>query len=527
LGTLKQMSVTEIIQMLEIGKKSARIEVQWMAAVASLAGTGVIHMHDGQIVACSAGAELGEAAVLALCRMKDGFFRIHYEREAVAKNVTRPTTFVLLEAMRQIDETSPQAPAPPAPALADAPTQLAPQAQGKQPPSTKPEIPRTMTPPQRPRPGLARAPAASPGPAHDAFATLPPRNKPERTSSGSMPRPVSGFGGALPNTMAEARGDHTLELADGIERDIERDPHPTLPNKNPWPMAPQTFPPPSGPSRGHNSALDDVTLRETPLPGAGPALLRRLKEVIAAGNQALAPVVVRIHPRLLAVPPLSLAAAAALVFVVLLAILVALVSGPRAALSYPAAHKALLAGHPSAVVASLGNLAPAERSALQTLALADADAILHDDDHAIPLYSAAVAGGETDGIALAYLTGRLDASEPDDEIDLLVLWPDRDVDEVLAPLTLSVRTLLRQNAIAVLVERGALSRILSEEQSAILDLMPKEGTCTSRRIALHVLEAVGKTRHALDTVDRVGHAEDPCFQLAEVSAAYKAVKKRI
>jgi hypothetical protein len=46
----------------------------------------------------------GEPAFLALCRDHTGFFRIHYGREDVERNVLRPTTFVLLEALRTIDE---------------------------------------------------------------------------------------------------------------------------------------------------------------------------------------------------------------------------------------------------------------------------------------------------------------------------------------------------------------------------------------------------------------------------------------
>src|SRR6516225_6797395 len=99
---------------------------------------------------------------------------------------------------------------------------------------------------------------------------------------------------------------------------------------------------------------------------------------------------------------------------------------------------------------------------------------------------------------------------PDDEMDLLVLWPDREVEDLLQPLTLDVRTSVRQNAVAILVERGALSRI-NVEQVAILELLPREGTCASRVTAMRALTAAGKTKGALDVVDRVGHAQDSCF----------------
>src|SRR4029077_7524994 len=44
LGSLKQMSLTEILQMLEIGKKSARVDVRALGGA-----KGVVHVHEGQL----------------------------------------------------------------------------------------------------------------------------------------------------------------------------------------------------------------------------------------------------------------------------------------------------------------------------------------------------------------------------------------------------------------------------------------------------------------------------------------------
>lgn len=105
IGALSQMPLTEILQTLDLGKKSARVDLFFAAR------RGTVHVHEGQIVR----AELvtvdvdfheGEAAVIELCRDREGFFRIAHGRQSVDRNVQRPTTFVLLEALRMIDEAT-------------------------------------------------------------------------------------------------------------------------------------------------------------------------------------------------------------------------------------------------------------------------------------------------------------------------------------------------------------------------------------------------------------------------------------
>ena len=109
MGTLVQMPLTEILQTLDFGKKTARVEVYFADR------DGAVHVHDGQIVRADAQTMVGdvhegEAAVIELCRHKDGFFRIHYERNTIDRNVQRPTTFVLLEALRHLDEAGADGP---------------------------------------------------------------------------------------------------------------------------------------------------------------------------------------------------------------------------------------------------------------------------------------------------------------------------------------------------------------------------------------------------------------------------------
>lgn len=104
LGDIEQMPLTEILQNMDFGKRSGRVDV-WQADAEA-----TVHVHDGQIVfaaaTTTAGVTEGEAAILEVCRRMGGTFSIQYVREEVPRNVQRPTTFVLLEALRVIDESS-------------------------------------------------------------------------------------------------------------------------------------------------------------------------------------------------------------------------------------------------------------------------------------------------------------------------------------------------------------------------------------------------------------------------------------
>lgn len=182
MGSLKQMSVTEILQTLEIGKKSARVDVQTIDGL-----KGTIHIHDGQIVHASSPTTVGEAVIGLLIRKTEGFFRIHYEKEQCERNITRPTQFVLLEAMRMMDEAKVAAPAPSPPPSAAVRTVV----------DTSPTAPEKPSPRSAPavkdavvvrRPVAERVPLARPldaagSAATDAAASQEPAASAERAAS--------------------------------------------------------------------------------------------------------------------------------------------------------------------------------------------------------------------------------------------------------------------------------------------------------------------------------------------------------
>ena len=105
MGALAHMPLTEIVQSMEFGRKTAHIGVYFDDD-----NGGNLHVHDGQIVRINAvfgGHERGgEQAFVEMCKRQGGFFRIDYERQEVERNVVRPTTFVLLDALRVIDEAA-------------------------------------------------------------------------------------------------------------------------------------------------------------------------------------------------------------------------------------------------------------------------------------------------------------------------------------------------------------------------------------------------------------------------------------
>ena len=99
MGTLRQMSLPEIVQSLEMGRKTAIVDV-----VPQDAEKGAIGFEGGAIRFAECGPLLGNDAFFALMRHKEGFFRIHYGDAPKSLNIDAPTTYLLLEAMRLMDE---------------------------------------------------------------------------------------------------------------------------------------------------------------------------------------------------------------------------------------------------------------------------------------------------------------------------------------------------------------------------------------------------------------------------------------
>jgi CheY-like chemotaxis protein len=97
-GTLAQMSVVDLLQTLDIGRKSCRL------VLTRTGQRGEMQFHDGQLVHATLGNIVGEAAVYEVVAWTEGVFLIDFERTECPHTVTHSTQSVLLEALRRFDE---------------------------------------------------------------------------------------------------------------------------------------------------------------------------------------------------------------------------------------------------------------------------------------------------------------------------------------------------------------------------------------------------------------------------------------
>ena len=343
MGTLKQMGVVEIVQMLEIGKKNARLDFQGVEG-----WVGQIHVHGGQIVRCTLDQQAGEAAVVALCRKKEGYFRIHYAKERCERNVTRPTTLVLLEAMRTIDETGAQAPAP-------APASPKHDTAGAETTVRASPVPAVTQPPARPLPPAARSPLVRP-------------LSQEPTVNTEPPRPVSGIGDGITHdepargleepTLPEVRQVHVHSVTDVAQ----------APDQPPAVgIGEELF---GAKARGSMAARAKAAGRIAGdvARNVAAAVAFHAPRAYAAANRALAPIsppLSRVHPALGAAPPAALVGGALALVALLVLVVVGLAAGDGGGPSYADAVRAIERGDADEVAEELLAVEPVERSAEQ------------------------------------------------------------------------------------------------------------------------------------------------------------------
>lgn len=97
-GSLSEMGLPDIIQILSAGRKSGALEVIYTA------GEGVIFFQDGRIVDAEASAGWGEEAVYELLGVQEGDFVLDSNRRASQTTIAMSTEGLLLEGMRRFDE---------------------------------------------------------------------------------------------------------------------------------------------------------------------------------------------------------------------------------------------------------------------------------------------------------------------------------------------------------------------------------------------------------------------------------------
>ena len=98
-GTLAQMSVVDLLQTLENGRKSCRL------VLTQDSERGEMQFRSGQLVHATFGTLSGEAAVYPVVGWTEGTFLIDFECGECPRTVTHSTQSVLLEALRRFDES--------------------------------------------------------------------------------------------------------------------------------------------------------------------------------------------------------------------------------------------------------------------------------------------------------------------------------------------------------------------------------------------------------------------------------------
>lgn len=97
-GSLSEMGLPDIIQILTAGRKSGALKVTYDA------GEGVIYFQDGAIVDAESSAGWGEEAVYELLGVDEGDFELDSNLRASQVTIDRSTEGLVLEGMRRLDQ---------------------------------------------------------------------------------------------------------------------------------------------------------------------------------------------------------------------------------------------------------------------------------------------------------------------------------------------------------------------------------------------------------------------------------------
>ena len=461
-GSLKQMNVVEIVQSLELGRKTAVVEVQPARGV-----RGTFACQAGRVVHATRGAAIGDEAFYDLVGVRDGFFRIHYGSEAPPANITAPTQFLILEALRRIDEAaSPSSPMP-------APFPLSP-----------PSSPFSLPQSQPARPPMQAAPFMAPGQGNigmdfDAPTLALPTADPEHTDPVAQPTPAA----ASPSPAASS-----------------------------------------------SNIMRPVTSAGAPGVDELVADLRELGRGIARGPVWLVDAWARAVDRLLgdsAARPL-LRKPAALVLVVLVVLLVLVVGSGGRAFRLDAALQDIAGGRAAAVLADLDRVPEAARDGGWHLARGHALAALASPspppDEALAAWRDAARRQTIDARALEGTLERLVAGS-EAALDVLAVWPDEGIVARLRGLLGHSDWLTRQAARRALQERALFSDA-DADAFGVRDLTTA-ATCPQRKQGLELLRERGSSRAAVAAIEAAGRVqtENACLS-RDLPTAARAVAER-
>ncbi len=99
-GELDNLPLPEIVQILNMGSKTARV------TISSRSGLGNIWFDDGALVHCQLGSDEGEPAFYEMMRWKVGEFKIQHGIKATKRTIENDAMFLVFEALRRVDEAN-------------------------------------------------------------------------------------------------------------------------------------------------------------------------------------------------------------------------------------------------------------------------------------------------------------------------------------------------------------------------------------------------------------------------------------
>jgi response regulator RpfG family c-di-GMP phosphodiesterase len=99
-GRLEEMSVTELMQSLEMGQKTCRLKVRRNGDEAEL------YFNGGQVKHAQSGGTEGDTVAYQVIGWLDGEFEIEFGITSERETTTQSTTGLLMEAMRLMDEAN-------------------------------------------------------------------------------------------------------------------------------------------------------------------------------------------------------------------------------------------------------------------------------------------------------------------------------------------------------------------------------------------------------------------------------------
>jgi CheY-like chemotaxis protein len=98
-GNLSDMGVVDLVQTLEMGKKSGALRID-----ASSGQSAAVYFREGKILDCEVGKLNGEGAFYKLLNWQEGEFAIEFKPVEREERIALPTQGLLMEGMRRIDE---------------------------------------------------------------------------------------------------------------------------------------------------------------------------------------------------------------------------------------------------------------------------------------------------------------------------------------------------------------------------------------------------------------------------------------